>query len=418
MHKICFILFFQIANAFAISVSFDSSMSDTDKKILNKTFLEIEGILPSKMIAGLPKNIVVSLDKLNPNQKMPGAEICLSKNAEENKNRFVYGFYNKSKNALTLNPLVLAELEKGETNSQKINCQHGSIYKQAMVTIIHELTHAFDLNQDNISSTKEFLRLAGFKKGLIKIKNKNSNPMRSADLYELKNSAESFAVNMEYFLLDEEYACRKPSLFKFYKNLLGIDPFINRHCQLNKTVMMSSRQGFVPVVLDIKRVYRIDYLLAAPGTDISSGFGHSMFRLVICAPERIDVITQKIIPATVLGPECLKDKLYHLVVSYRANVEDATLNYYKGIFGGYPSTLFILNFADVLDEYNKDELRDVKSYPLKFSLEDKKDFINRVIEEHWNYQGSYKFFTNNCAVESQDLLNFSVSIDGLNEKNQ
>lgn len=66
--------------------------------------------------------------------------------------------------------------------------------------------------------------------------------------------------------------------------------------------------------------------------------------------------------------------------------------------------LFILSFSDVLDEYNRDELRDVESFPLKLSLKEKNDFINKVLEEHWNYRGSYKFITNNCAVESFDLL--------------
>ncbi len=91
-------------------------------------------------------------------------------------------------------------------------------------------------------------------------------------------------------------------------------------------------------------------------------------------------------------------------MSYRANVEDATLNYLKGLTGGYPSMLFILNFADVLDEYNRDELRDVVSYPLKLSDKEKAEILNKVLEDHWNYRGAYKFVTNNCAVESFNLL--------------
>jgi hypothetical protein len=208
--------------------------------------------------------------------------------------------------------------------------------------------------------------------------------------------------------MDPEFACRKPALFNFYKNLLNSDPFPNRSCEQNNTVMMSSPAGFTPVKIDISRVYRVDYLLASPGADLSSGFGHAMFRIVMCAPDRYDFITKRQIPATPFGPKCLEDKLFHLVVSYRANVQDATLSFYKGIFGGYPSMLFILNFSDVLDEYNKDELRDVISYPLKLSNIEKKEFIEKVIEEHWNYRGSYKFFTNNCAVESEDLLKFAL----------
>jgi hypothetical protein len=339
---------------------------------------------------------------------MPGEEICKKYTKEEAQklpqNHFIYGMYNKFTNSLSLNEKILPELEKGRANSLKISCQHGSLYDQALATIIHELTHSYDSNQNRISSSLEFLRHAGFKKGFLRIKNKNVNATRSADPYELVNAAESFAVNMEYFTMDQNYACRKPALFNFYKNLLNTDPYPNRSCSLNKTVMMSSAQGFLPVKLDIERVYRIDYLMAAPGTDMSSGFGHSMFRIVMCAPDRFDYISKKQIPATPNGPKCLEDKLYHLVVSYRANVEDATLSYVKGILGGYPSMLFILNFADVLDEYNKDELRDIISYPLKLSQEEKNEFIEKVIEEHWGYKGSYKFFTNNCAVESQDLL--------------
>jgi hypothetical protein len=204
--------------------------------------------------------------------------------------------------------------------------------------------------------------------------------------------------------MDEEFYCRRPSLFDFYANQFKNDPFPNRRCKLNKSVMLSTNNGQFPIALDSKRIYRVDYLQASKGSDISSGFGHSMFRLVVCAPDRIDPITGKKLAATVYGPKCLDDKLYHMVISYRANVEDATLNYLKGMFGGYPSMLFILNFADVLDEYNKDELRDVIAYPLKLNESEKQDLIKKIIEEHWNYRGAYKFVTNNCATESLDLL--------------
>lgn len=391
-----------------LPIEYTKKIQPSQREILEKTFSEAALLMPLKLKEGMPRKIQISLEKLSTGRGMPGEEICKKYTEEEAKklpkNHFVYGMYNKFTNSLYLNETILAELSKGRANSKKLSCQHGSLYDQALATIIHELTHSYDFAQNNISSSVEFLRHAGFKKGFLRIKNKNTNAPRSADPYELVNSAESFAVNMEYFTMDPEYACRKPALFNFYKNLLNIDPYPNRSCQLSNTVMMSSAQGFIPVKLDFSRVYRIDYLMASAGTDVSSGFGHSMFRIIMCAPERIDFITKNQIPATPYGPKCLEDKLYHLVVSYRANVEDATLNYMKGIFGGYPSMLFILNFADVLDEYNKDELRDVVSYPLKLSLEEKKEFIEKVIEEHWDYRGSYKFFTNNCAVESEDLL--------------
>ena len=270
--------------------------------------------------------------------------------------------------------------------------------------MVHELTHAYDFNNQNISSSIDFMKRAGFKRGLLKTKAKNIEAMRSADVYEMVNVAEAYAVNMEYFAMDAEYACRKPAMFEYFKRTLEMDPYPNRNCAANHTVMLSTATGFYPMKLDPARIYRVDYLLAAPGKELSSGFGHSMFRIVMCAPDHYDPIMNKMIPATPYGKKCLDDKLFHLVVSYRANVEDATLNYMKGMFGGYPSMLFILNFGDVLDEYNRDELRDVVSYPLSLSAKDKVDLVNKILEDHWNYRGSYKFITNNCAVESYDLL--------------
>lgn len=380
-------------------------LDSASKLALEKALNEVSGLLPFKFKTGLPASIQLQVKDLSDHQSIP-ADVC-SLSAENNKKHvrpFVYGEYDNIKDILILNKAVVNELIKGRSASVLITCQHKSLYDQAISTIVHELTHAYDSNNHFISSSQDFVTRAGFKLGFFGFRSKNKEAMRSADSYELKNSAEAFAVNMEYFTMDPEYACRKPAMFDYFKQTFKADPFPNRNCVLNNTVMMSTASGFYPMKLDANRIYRIDYLMASSGSDISSGFGHSMFRIIVCAPEHFDPITNKNVPATPYGPKCLEDKLFHLVVSYRANIEDATLNYMKGVFGGYPSMLFILSFGDVLDEYNRDELRDVVSYPLNLSTKEKESFINMVLEEHWNYRGSYKFITNNCAVESLDLL--------------
>lgn len=399
-----------------LPIKIKTQLDSVKMAALENALNEVSSLLPSKVKAGLPTNLVLKIEKLSDHTEIP-SDVCtpkkdvitLDENLVVHKQRpFVYGEYDKLTNSLVLNLPVLNEFVKGRSASVRIDCQHKSLYDQAISTIIHELTHAYDFKNKNVSNTTEFIRRADFKKGLLRTKLKNVEAMRSADPYELVNIAEAYAVNMEYFTMDPEFACRKPSMFDYYKRTLEVDPFPNRTCTTNNTVMMSTTSGFYPMKLDPSRVYRVDYLLAAPGKDLSSGFGHSMFRLVMCAPERFDPITNRVVSATPYGPKCLDDKLFHLVVSYRANVEDATLSYLKGLFGGYPSMLFILNFGDVLDEYNRDELRDVVAYPLNLSVKEKEDFINKVLEEHWNYRGSYKFFTNNCAVESFDLLKSSL----------
>ena len=410
-----FLCFFSLLSLYAISanahdlpVIFSKNLDSSQKAIMERVLTEVSDLLPAKMKTGLPENIELRIEKLSDQTSIPN-DVCSAKVEMVDKKKkivrpFVYGEYNRGKNSLVLNIPVVNELGLGREKSEKINCQHKSLYDQAISTIVHELTHAYDNNNGNLSKNMEFIRRAGFKKGLLKTKSKNIEAMRSVDAYEMVNIAEAFAVNMEYFVMDPEYACRKPAMFDYYLKHFGVDPFPNRNCEMNTTVMMSTPTGYYPTKLDPKRIYRIDYLLAAPGKDLSSGFGHSMFRIVMCAPERFDPITNKTIPATPFGKKCLEDKLFHLVVSYRANVEDATLNYFKGFFGGYPSMLFILNFGDVLDEYNRDELRDIVSYPLNLSDKEKVDFVKKVLEEHWNYRGSYKFVTNNCATESYDLL--------------
>jgi len=376
--------------------------SVNERKALDESIQKINELLPENFKAGLPSNIILKIEKLSEHKSIP-VDICESK-AEKTQRPFVYGEYNHRNKTLTLNQAVVNELIAGPEKSLKIPCQHKTMYDQALATIVHELAHAYDNNGHAISTSLDFLQKAGFKKGLLKIKNRNVEAMRPADPYELQSSVESFAVNVEYFMLDSEFACRRPAMFDYLKSILGTGTRADGRCELNRTVMMSTSAGFYPVKLDPARVYRIDYLLAAPGKELSSGFGHSMFRIIYCAPEHFDPITNKMIPATPFGKKCLDDRLFHLVVSYRANVEDATLNYMKGLFGGYPSMLFILNFGDVLDEYNRDELRDVISYPLNLSSKEIVEILNKVLEDHWNYRGSYKFVSNNCAVESYNLL--------------
>lgn len=425
MKKLLLASFLFSANIFAhdMSIKYAVDMRPQDKKTMESVLSEVADLLPAKMKEGLPKDLEIKISAIT-NHKVIPDEVCSAvvKTADKSNDKkeiirpFVYGTYNQYKNILTINTPVLLELQKGKDNSKRINCQHKSLYDQAIATMVHELTHAYDFNNGRISNSIEYINRSGFKKGLLKTKNKNIQAMRSADVYELVNIAESFAVNMEYFAMDPEFFCRKPSMFNYFKQLFNVDPFPTRTCKVNNTVMVStSATGFVPTVIDPNRVYRIDYLLASAGKGIESGFGHSMFRIIICAPERFDPITKRTISATPFGKKCLEDKLFHLVVSYRANVEDAKLNYMKGMFGGYPSMLFILNFSDVLDEYNRDELRDVISYPLKLTVKEREEFVLKVKEEHWNYRGSYKFVNNNCAVESYDLLKSALDRSQLND---
>lgn len=220
---------------------------------------------------------------------------------------------------------------------------------------------------------------------------RNSSRARSADSYEFKDVYEHFAVNFEFFLLDPEFACRRPALHQLFSEHFSLEPFPDRRCAVNTEVRLAL--SGLPVRIDPARVYQIHYLLAGRGEKLASRWGHAMFRIVLCAPERKEV-----------GPECLKDSVHHIVLSYRANVYDLVLDYLASLTGKYPVQLFFYRLPEIVDEYTRTELRELDSVPLELSPSERRLFVLNALEQYWGYVGQYYFVTNNCATEARDFL--------------
>jgi hypothetical protein len=313
--------------------------------------------------------------------------------------------YNGHSSVVDLNALFKQEIKLGPDGTRTFPCGHRNMYRLATATLIHELAHVYDANLGKEQSSKNtyFQKLMGFTKQwswhkiflLRTLEEKNQLALRSPDPYEFKSEKESFAVNMEFFVLDPEFGCRRPTVDHYYRSLMGITS--QPTCNLNTTVMMNSDNPALnlkqPLSLDPKRIYDIHFLLASKGTAMMSRWGHAMYRIIVCAPERKEV-----------GPDCLQDVQYHVILSYRANIDDLVLSYWKGLNGDYPSQLYILPLPEILTEYNKIELRDLDSVPLKLTEDEKTQFLYRTLEQYWEYQGRYYFFTNNCADEAENML--------------
>jgi len=334
---------------------------------------------------------------------------------------------------LDLNRNLLASLTDGSAATQKTHRPHGTVRREMLATVLHELTHIYDRarlwskddralinrcsrqnsitgliglpdecrGQNNrrftLSDDPRLLDIAGWPQYVGRRGEReqhNRQIARSPDLYETTSPLEFVAVNMEYFLLDPSYACRRPSLFRYYKKHFGWAPPQQDACE--KTyAFLNAGNDFAKTPLghvDPERVYEIDYLLAEANQNLVSRWGHSMLRLVICAPGR---------PR---GPDCRLDLDQHLVLSYRAFVGDVQLSSWDGLVGKYPSRLFVLPLAQVIDEYTKTELRGLASVPLKLSRQEINDTVEHAAEMHWSYDGNYFFISNNCAVESLKLL--------------
>src|SRR6185295_17342848 len=273
--------------------------------------------------------------------------------------------------------------------------------RAALAAVIHELAHFYDRTpQGGLSRDPRLLDLAGWQVSPMRLGlriSHNSFSDRSPDGYELESSVEFVAVNLEYFLLDPAYACRRPALYRYFAAHFGDAPR-QADCAPDFVYLQAGADADLPPLLqlDPERVYAIDYLFAEGNERPMSHWGHSMLRLVICAPGRAR------------GPDCRLDLQYHQVLSFRAFVGDVQISSWRGLTGSYPSRLFVLPLEQVIDEYTKVELRGLESIPLRLDPAEIAALLERTARLHWSYDGRYYFFSNNCAVETFKLLHDGV----------
>jgi len=273
--------------------------------------------------------------------------------------------------------------------------------RAALAAVIHELAHFYDRTpQGGLSRDPRLLDLAGWQVSPMKMglrSSRNAFSDRSPDRYELASPVEFVAVNLEYFLLDPAYACRRPALYQYFAVRFGSAPTPS-DCPPDYVYMQVSTDTGVPPVLqlDPERVYAVDYLFAEQNDRPLSRWGHSMLRLVICAPGRAR------------GPDCRLDLPYHQVLSFRAFVDDVQISSWRGLTGSYPSRLYVLPLDQVIEEYTKVELRSLQSIPLDLDPAEVAGLMERAARLHWSYDGRYYFLSNNCAVETFKLLHDGV----------
>ncbi len=305
-----------------------------------------------------------------------------------------FGYYDQKRNQVVLShQLIQLAQEAGENETDILGCLHGTIASMLTATLIHEVAHMYDAHH-GISKQKAFRSLIGgpqrnrlFKKDTVR----NYNRAGSPDSYEFANAKEAFATNIEYYMLDSLYACARPAFNSFLNDVFGVESTVD--CTAYTSVLLHSHiasdnltraASIVPA-----RVYEVHYLHAAEGPQMASRWGHAMVRLVVCAPYRQEV-----------GPACLEDSAHHLVLSYRANVADITINYRRGLMGAYPSQLFVYELPEIIKEYTRLEFRDLVSIPVDFSRQEMAYFLNLTLERYWNYQGKYFFISNHCGTET------------------
>jgi hypothetical protein len=389
----------------------DSALNSAERQASQSLLDEAMAALPPRFIQRLDREVKVSWRTGLPSE--------------------VYGQVGRF-SGIELNAELLPKLVDGSAARNQTGRPHGTQRQELLATLLHELTHLYDrarlwsaaerrhlshcrqrasalglvgLPEDcrgqterrfTLSDDPRLLDLAGWQQRVGQRgtrDSKNGQVARSPDSYELTNALEFVAVNLEYFLLDPSYACRRPSLARYFREHFDWTP-ASEPCASDLPYLNAGRDFAVQPLgrLDPERVYEVDYLLAEANDAWMSRWGHSMLRLVVCAPGR---------PR---GPDCRLDLDHHLVLSYRAFVGDVQLSSWDGLTGVYPSRLFVLPLEQVIDEYTKVELRSLASVPLRLSRDELEQLVVRAAEQHWSYDGDYYFVSNNCAVETLKLL--------------
>jgi len=327
------------------------------------------------------------------------------------------GRIDSSHQRIILNQNFLAEILKGPSAAGVSPTAHQNLYIEALATVLHETTHLYD----NILSPDQQLFLSQCEDSVLRnsrlcldaramptyLSSEPSFQMvsgwygsnfrmswREPDVYESSDVRETLAVNMEYFLLDPHFQCRRPTLYRYLRTHFQHTPFLGVTCDSVSVAINAegTSSDTLTETIPFDRVYEIDYLMASAGSAIESRLGHSMLRLVVCpvgAP---------------VDENCRKNVSQHLVLSFRGSVTDIHQSLWKGLFGGYPSRLFVMNLSRIVREYAQDQFRDLTAYPLRLTAEEKMAVLQRALEYHWSYHGQYYFVTNNCAVETRHLV--------------
>lgn len=397
----------------ALQLRFDQpNLTDQQRRITLQLLNNAFDSLPPLMIEQLDRQVSVSWSDNLPSEVMGRAT---------------------PRGKIKLNRRWLPALVAGHSEGLAPDRQHGTLQSELKATLLHELVHFYDQGRFwpaaerqllqrcrsrhktqgeiglprscrgqterrfTLSDAPRLLDLAGWpeqvgQRGQRETINRQLD--RSVDIYELYSPQEFVAVNLEYFLLDPEYGCRRPALKTFFRQHFGWEPSHTADCANALPYMNASLDANQPALgwLDPARIYQVHYLLAEPDQTWASRWGHSMLRLVICAPGRP------------LSPDCMLDLEHHLVLSYRAFVDDVQLSSLDGLTGVYPSRLFILPLNQVLDEYTKTEMRSLSSVPLNMTREEQIGLATQAASQHWSYDGKYYFVSNNCAVETLKLL--------------
>lgn len=368
---------------------------------------EVKALLPLKFKDYLNIEMAVKFStKLSRKTGLPKPECNLGaifpnkKGSKKVKQENALGRYVRNKGIL-LNFNFIDHILKGDRLAVDYDCEHKNFYQLLKATLIHELSHAFDNKKLNIAASKKSLKLkkclkfkkryfiypnsaceqrareqrnnlsdliqyrhlSGYAdKGLIFPSSTLSHHVvkRSPHPYEYKKRTEHFPVNMEFFLLDPEYKCRRPALYKFFSLYFEHTPFPEYSCSVNTNLKLNNiiDQSLTQVDLRVRRIHSIHYLYATAGT--------GMFRVVLCERNNSS------------SDECVRFSDDDIVFSYKRT-------------GRKFIKVDVQSMMEIKYQYNDMEFRDLYSLPIKMDAIELELFFYQLLSDYWEFTGKYYF---------------------------
>ncbi len=263
-------------------------------------------------------------------------------------------------------------------------------------TLIHELTHAIDLER-GISSSDAWKKLSGWTSlpvlGWLGLFNSPDNAEdkgygrdygKDSEKEDLATFAEEFFYPTPRRDPEMRIHCRAPSKFAFFSHNLREPP----------TVL---GQPCAPVEswIDPSKVEGLEILLASPSSiSPASMAGHLLLRVRIKNSPADDD------PIISFGADLPEDTTSGQMIT-------------GGITGKFLSTLIETPLSQTVLQYTELEDRDLWRYSLLLSTGQIRAVLERLFEVKKNYRAKYKFLTKNCAAILVDQLGIALQNDDI-----
>lgn len=224
---------------------------------------------------------------------------------------------------------------------------------------------------------------------------------------KVSNMQVRYAEVLAEALTQPSFACAHPIYHNYFQARYG-NPLLQTSCSDRLPfLVISSSHGAKVEWLDIERVREVQLIFASASDNLASRFGHVSLRLTVC-------------PQNDFTPQACDHNLYeHYSLGFLAQVDELSLSLYSGLVGKYRAYLLARPFMDTYEEYAVNEFRDIYAAPIKLNEEQRERLLRGLADIHWQYEGEYRFFGNNCAgmllQALRTLLPEYADDSGLNE---